>query len=204
MKKNVIFRIAAVVLMCALVTACFASSTFAKYTSEATGTQDKATVAKWSIQVGENATEIAVTGTAPTVKFDVFKTITDTAFAEEKDVASTKIAPGTTGSFTIDKIKNNSEVTANIVVKVDDVATNNIPLVFATDNNFENVITLAKDTELLNQNVKIGESVESQTIYWKWDFEANRDAADTELGIAAQTTAPTYDVTLKIVATQVD
>lgn len=54
MKKNTIMRIAAVVLMCTLVTACFASSTFAKYTSQATGS-DIVTVAKWDVKVDGEA-----------------------------------------------------------------------------------------------------------------------------------------------------
>ena len=67
MKKNIVMRIAAVVLMCTLVTACFASSTFAKYTSEATNT-DAATVALWKVSVNDDD----ISAAAQDIEFDLF------------------------------------------------------------------------------------------------------------------------------------
>lgn len=211
MKKNTMMRIAAVVLMCALVTACFASSTFAKYTSAAKTDADTLTVAKWSIQVGTDKTEIAVTGTQPKVTFDLFSTIS----GHHDGDATDKIAPGTWGAFNIDTIKNNSEVAASILVKVNSVTNaSNIPLKFyktmtpgadGAAPTFSDAITVAKDSLLVEDNeVKAGESVDATTIYWVWDFEDDRDVADTGLGIDAQTTAPTYTIDLEIVATQLD
>ena len=209
MKKNTIMRIAAVVLMCTLVTACFASSTFARYTSQATSAADEATVARWSIQVGDNKDEIAVVGDNANITFDVFNTaITDTGFATESDVSSGKIAPGTTGQFKIEKIHNNSEVTANIVVKVDSVTNvDKIPLKFYKDQAMTQPIDLKAGTELVNEDVAIDGDVTATTIYWAWDYAGSdvaRSASDTALGIAAQGKAPTYGVALTIVATQVD
>ncbi|MBQ1452212.1 MAG: hypothetical protein IIZ22_06065, partial [Clostridia bacterium] len=57
MKKNVIFRIAAIVLMCTLVTACFASSTFARYTTAYNGT-GTITVAKWDVEFKNGNTTV--------------------------------------------------------------------------------------------------------------------------------------------------
>lgn len=210
MKKNTIMRIAAVVLMCTLVTACFASSTFAKYTSAAKTDADTLTVAKWSIQVGDTATEIAVQPETK-VTFDLFNTI----LGHHESDASDKIAPGTYGAFNIDKIKNNSEVAASILVKVNSVKNDNsIPLKFyktmtagaeGAAPTFSDEITVEEGTELVKDTeVLVGETVDATTIYWVWDFEAGRDVADTGLGIAAQTTAPTYSIDLEIVATQLD
>ncbi len=203
MKKNVIFRIAAIVLMCTLVTACFASSTFAKYTSSATGSAT-ATVAKWSIKY--NGTQLAATS-APTVTFNIFDTIKDTALATEDDVINNKVAPGTSGSFAIADILNDSEVTANIGVKVKAVDNgSNIPIKFYKDSAMTQPITVTPNTTYFveAQDVDAGQSATGATIYWAWDFTANGDANDTALGIAAQGTAPTYTITLEIVANQVD
>lgn len=114
MKKNVIFRIAAVVLMCTLVTACFASSTFARYTSEVTGLTSKATVAKWNIEVdGED-----ITVANPTVTFDLFNAsnIVDTVDGNtDSNVKSGLIAPGTKGEYTM-TVENKSEVDAKFTI----------------------------------------------------------------------------------------
>lgn len=54
-KKNYTMRIAAGVMTAALLSTCAISSTFAKYTSESTGT-DSARVAKWDILFGGETT----------------------------------------------------------------------------------------------------------------------------------------------------
>lgn len=50
MKKNVMMRIAAVLLVCVLATTCGISGTFAKYVTKAEGS-DSARVAKWGVEV---------------------------------------------------------------------------------------------------------------------------------------------------------
>ena len=109
MKKSKTMRAASFLLVLTLMTSCFVGSTFAKYTSTASGTAT-ATVAKWSIKVGD--TDIVATDT---VTFDLFATVNDTDGSDEGDVLDGKVAPGTQGSFTIE-LKNESEVTANYVI----------------------------------------------------------------------------------------
>jgi hypothetical protein len=197
MKKNVIFRIAAIVLMCTLVTACFASSTFAKYTSGAEGTAT-VTVAKWSIKVGANDI-VNAAGTPASVTFNLFDTIKDTDGQNETDVASGKIAPGTQGSFKFDDIKNESEVNTEVTIKltIDDAA-NMPPLQYRVDGGAwtnwaagENVIV---DKEALAMNGTLA----GKTIEWKWDFNAN--GVDNPYGI----NPATLNATLAIVVDQVD
>lgn len=53
MKKNVMMRIAAVLLVCVLATTCGISGTFAKYVTEGTGT-DTARVAHWGVTITPN------------------------------------------------------------------------------------------------------------------------------------------------------
>ena len=199
MKKNTMMRIAAVVLMCALVTACFASSTFAKYTSAATGT-DVARVAKWEIVQGTGSNAVTITGSSPVVKVDLFSTVLDSNGSTETDVASAKadkvIAPGTKGAFATDAIYNNSEVTANIEIKVKSITnTANIPVVLKNGET-----TLEAGDTIIKQDVAIGGNLAAQNITWEWIFNGD-DATDTALGVKG---TDTVTVELEIIATQVD
>ncbi len=212
MKKNTIMRIAAVVLMCTLVTACFASSTFAKYTSAADG-RDVARVAKWEIVQGEGANAVKITGANPVITVDLFSYTDATGNVDENGVNDDAkvIAPGTTGSFGIDAIFNNSEVTANIEVKIKSVTNSaGIPVVIKKgDTVLYNGSTIT-NAQIVKQDVAIGGNLAAQDITWEWVFEkgaddvakAANDDADTTLGTMA--TLPTITVELEIVATQVD
>ena len=115
MKKNVIMRIAAVVLMCTLVTACFASSTFARYTSEVSGLSSTATVAKWDIEVDDED----ITVQNPNVTFDLFaaSNIVDTVDGNtDANVKEGLIAPGTKGEYKM-TVANKSEVDAKFIIE---------------------------------------------------------------------------------------
>ena len=219
MKKNTMMRIAAVVLMCTLVTACFASSTFAKYTSEATGT-GVATVAKWDVDInGEK-----ITGTDP-VTFDLFKTVLDTKNdAEEENVEKSTtpgtviIAPGTKGSFDL-KVKNNSQVDAtySILLKNTDGKTSDatIPVTFkVTKGSTTTTCTLAEllagkklvDNETLRMNNVDNE--QTITVEWEWAFESGADAAAIKANDASDTahgiTPTSIYLTAVLDVTQVD
>ena len=199
MKKNTIFRIAAVVLMCALVTACFASSTFARYTSGATG-DASATVAKWSIKVAGD--EIAVTGNDATFTVDLFDTIDHHANSDVSD----KLAPGTNGSFSFADIVNESEVEATVSITAEVTNTASVPLKWSVDGGatwLDELPATIVDEEVVVAN---GGTITGESIMWKWDFNADgsADVSDTALGIAAQTEAPEVSVDLTITATQVD
>ena len=200
MKKNTIMRIAAVVLMCTLVTACFASSTFARYTSGATSNEDTLTVAKWSFVVG--GTDITKSNT---FTFDLFGTINHHANSDNV----TKIAPGTCGEFKLNDIKNDSEVDATVTVKVASVKNaDGIPIKFYKDENFTDEIEDVKAGKVLinEEVVRTGATLDATTIYWAWDIDSNGSANDTELGIKAQSanTVPTYTIALEVTATQMD
>ena len=200
MKKNVIFRIAAIVLMCTLVTACFASSTFAKYTSQAKAT-DSAVVAKWDIEY--DGTKLDVVGSPKNITVDIFN---DSAIAghNANDINKQKIAPGTNGSFTIAQITNESDVVADIAVTAIVTNTNNIPIKWSTDGSTwsDEFPSLATLSNTVNPGGTLG-PVEGTTIYWQWAYyeSAAQDNDDTTLGLAA-TAQVTVDLT--ITATQVD
>ena len=187
MKKNTMMRLAAVLLVVALLTTSVICGTFAKYTS-ADVAEDSARVAKWDIQLnGKNIAEEQFT-------FDLFKTIIDTKTdAEETDVATTEqlIAPGTKGEFEI-TLTNASEVNATyeITFTVDNVA--NIPVKFTV--NGEEGLESITETAL-----NMGDTV-TYTVAWEWAYEGN-DGVDTALGLKG---TDTITVTADVIATQVD
>ena len=193
-KRSPFMRIAGFMLAVSLLMTCVISSTMAKYTSAATGS-DTATVAKWSVKV--NGSEIAVSPAA-TVDFGLFDTVKDSNGAdEETDVATGKIAPGTSGEFTL-TIENSSEVNAQYAIDFTVTNDANIPLEFSADGTeWKTSLEGVTDTIAMSATA-------TKTIYWRWAFEqtdvTTGDAADTALGIAA----PTVTVSATITATQVD
>jgi len=203
MKKNRTMRVATLLLALTLITSCFVGGTFAKYTSSATATST-ATVAKWDIKV--NNTDITQNDS---VTINLFDTINDTGNTDdETDVVDNKIAPGTSGSFALE-VTNASEVNAVYSLSFGINNNSNIPLQFSTDGHTwkDSIAGIAVNDVEINMN---GAS-NTTTVYWQWPFERGtgdelvaNDTADTDLGIAAQTAAPSVEVTATITATQVD
>lgn len=201
-KKNYTMRIAAGVMTAALLSTCAISSTFAKYTSESTGTAT-ARVAKWDILFGDETTM------SETFTFDLYSTLYDTtANSAEADVKTGDdaiIAPGTQGSFVV-KIANQSEVTAEYIIEFSVTNTENIPLKFSMDGstNWATDITTLNITDTGAVNLAMGNNG-TYTVYWKWDYEDttdnDRDENDTNLGTAG---TATITVSAKVTATQVD
>jgi len=189
MKKNKPMRLATLLLVFTLVTSCFVGGTFAKYTSEQTGT-DTATVAKWSFNVEDK--DIAT----QEFTFDLFSTANHDE--ENADVVDGLIAPGTSGSFELN-IENTSQVSAQYAVDLTytNDATNPVPLKFRVDagdwktniDELESVMT--KELEHTTGNTA------AHTIEWVWEFT---DTDESAIGIAA----PGVTVTAKITATQVN
>ena len=193
-RDNKLLKFTAFILLITLVALILVSGTYAKYTSSASGF-DTATVAKWSIQV--SGTEIAVKGTAPTVEFNLFNTIKDTgSTANETDVATDKIAPGTEGAFDL-IIKNASEVNAKYSIDFT-ISDNTVPLQFSIDGT-----TWTDDiTSVVEDAIDMG-ATETVTVQWKWVYEVKDgnnvvntavDTADTALGITPQTITVTADI----------
>lgn len=195
MKKNYWYRILAAVTVATLITCCFAGGTFAKYTSSASGT-DSAQVAKWDVTV--NGTQIATTGTAPTVSFDLFNTIKDTDKTAETDVKANMIAPGTTGSFDL-VIANNSDVNAKYDLTLAITGATGVNLEFSTDGTTwtTDLASLSKTATAINMGTN-----QTVTVQWRWAYYTSdaQDKTDTAAGIAAGTVT----VTATIAVTQVD
>lgn len=209
MKNNKTIKLAVLLLALTMIAIMFVSGTFAKYTSQVSGS-DSVVVAKWSIGVitGSTTTEIAVSP-SPTISFDLFDTIKDSdGSSAENDVTATKIAPGTTGSFSL-QLQNSSEVTAKYGITYTVTNTDNVPLKFSTDGGSTwstDLSSLNVDISAASSQIAIGATTTAQTVQWKWDYyvDAATDANDTALGIAAQTSAPQVTVSATITVEQVD
>lgn len=204
MKKNIAMRVASLVLMCTIVTSCFVSSTFAKYTSSASGS-DTVTVAKWAVKAGAEGSELDISGSNQTLTFDLFDTINDTnGGADETDVVDGKIAPGTKGSFAL-SVKNESEVNAEYTIAFE-YAGVQLPLTYSIAIDGANKGSSLDGTSVGGTLTTVGQNLntaDNVVVTWEWPFEAvspNTNSADTALGIAADTA----EVTAKLTVTQVD
>ena len=197
-------------LVLCLITCTFAASTFAKYTS-IKSVQDGATIAKWSVLVGNAqnpTTDMATTDLA----FDLFTVSTvgdtDDADNDEADDAEVKngttdpiIAPGTQGSFKI-YVDNASDVdvTVGLVVNAKIGQTDFSKLTFVIKNaNGDNITN--NPTITLDYNDDNGTTDESFfTVEWSWAFEGNDDNAYGTANEAGRAVT----VTAALTATQVD
>ena len=180
MKKIKTKRIVVLMLALTLLTCCFVGSTFAKYTSTATGS-DSVTVAKWDIKAGVTGSELSIQG--GTVAFNLFETIKDTDPAQtETDVVAGKIAPGTSGSFTL-SIKNDSEVNAKYTIALDEENNDNVPLQYSVDGTtwYDSIAEVVM-TELTDVAINMNNS-DNKTVHWRWMFN------DTDTAVADGTTS---------------
>lgn len=231
MKKNVMMRVAAILLVCVLASTCGISGTFAKYVTEK-ATQDTARVAHWGVNI---------VGTA-----DVF----DTEYAKEDGAYTLTansvitnngdklVAPGTAGSIADIDLTGIPEVAARITYTVTNIEFDNwlvdtnaddtgdyfyCPLVFTIGANevkgldylddMSGLITAIESLVAATYDVapNVGLSgAESLTIEWRWDFEQASNIAlynkyDTFLGDqAAAGNAATVTIEVTCTITQIN
>ncbi|MGM9644725.1 MAG: hypothetical protein ACI3X1_06530 [Eubacteriales bacterium] len=165
MKKSaILIRVMAVLSVVMMFTMCFVGGTFAKYTSNGTGT-DSTRVAKWSFKVGE-----ADIATSDTFTFNLFNTVNDTNGTGETDIDPTDgtiIAPGTQGSFAL-VLTNESEVTAQYAIDYTVTNDDSIPVEFSVDGGNTWTDELA-DVSATTLAAKTGTT--TITVQWRWAFE---------------------------------
>lgn len=207
MRKFNFKRIAVFMLILALTGTSAVGGTLARYTSATSGT-DTATVAKWELTLNDDNFTDKV---EDTWTFDLFKTINaaDTT-SPETAVTPGYIAPGTGGSFKL-TVKNTSQVDATYTIHFTETNASGVPMQYSLDGK-----TWYDDLDQINTNrtdlaIERESGVKEQTIYWRWCFDGGEGAhagqsneADTALGSAAQTSAPTVTIRADVSATQVD
>lgn len=218
MTKNWTARLVVLVAVMTLITASLVSGTFAKYTTEVSGT-DTVRVAKFAFDVSEGSTDMNTTGTA----IDIF------SMAPDDGVTTSPagiIAPGTTGSFALD-LSNTSEVDVDVAFTLTETNPSDVPVYYLyntqrysdvltgayTGDNAGTYQTIAQlATAMEAAAAGLSEATDGVTaseltyaLTWVWAFDSagsgQSDEADTALGLAG-----TPEITLEITctATQAD
>jgi len=213
MKKIKSLRLASILLIGTLLTTCLLGGTFAKYTTEASGSSST-TVARWSFCA--NGDEIAISP-SPQVKFELFKHAYDDVNDDEtdSDIDTSVIAPGTTGKCSL-IAKNTGDVSAKYSIALEETNTSGLPIQYSLDNeNWVDSIEELSASGLTDQTIMFGDESKSRVhdLYWRWAFEGTEegahdgqsDANDTNFGIASEKGSPaTVIVTATITASQID
>ena len=191
-------KIVALLLCMALAITSIAGAALAKYTTNVSA-NDTASVAKWHFEV--NDVNMTPADGEAEMTFNLFDTIKSTDGSPESAVSTGLIAPGTQGDFAV-KIENLSEVDATYSLDFSVANESGIPLKYSVNGTswYDDINKIdVNDFEIAKEN-----GTATVNVQWKWDFEGGNDAADTALGIAAQTEAPTIEVTCAATFTQVD
>lgn len=171
------------VLMLVVLGTSLVSGTYAKYTTEVTGTSEAA-IAGWAWEINDETLNKDTT----TYALDLFKTINDSdATTVETNVKESLIAPGTSGKFEI-SIKNNSEVNATYAYELSVENDLGAKIQWSDDNStWTNNIA---DLNVSATTLTMGSEAVKKTIYWKWVFDesADQDIEDTKVGFSAAST----------------
>lgn len=209
-KNHNSIKIFAILLFFVMLALIFIVGTYAKYTTELAGS-DSAIVSKWAWQINDN--DVSKSDTE--IAFNLFDTIKDTSNGNnETDVKTTKIAPGTKGSFEI-KVENLSEVNAyyNLTLKETkgkDVSSAKIEYSIIGTDDATDWTTSINTFNLNNTLLEMETGSKTLTVYWRWAYSASesQDDVDTTVGFAASNSVSDVDKTITIEAilnfTQVD
>ncbi|WP_343210713.1 hypothetical protein [Anaerolentibacter hominis] len=188
MKKNKIRNLAVLALALTLVTTSLMSGTLAKYATTVTGT-GTGSAAKWAVAVSAN-------GATQTSNFTF--NLEDTG-TNKDNVASGKIAPGSTGSIVVGVDATGTEVDTVLKAKLDTTGLKGLPIKFydsdaASATEITGEITLGNVAAGAEANV----AEVNKTIYWKW-IEGD---TDTAIGSKATEAERTGTFTLALTAEQ--
>ena len=172
-----------VLLLVVGVTSGYVASTYAKYTSDLGTKNGTATIAKWAFS-DENSSR--------TLNLALDQTY------DPDTLSSGKIAPGTSGSFSIELSNVNAEVAVNYELAIGTATNKPTNLKFYSNSNHT--------TELVNNKLTgtlaPGAAATTKTIYWQWAYETtNGDAADNTAGEGAATNA-SMTIPITITGTQ--
>ena len=220
MKKNMMMRLASVLLVATLLSTCAISGTFAKYVTQATGT-DSARVAKFGVTITANGETFAK-------EYDA----DDTATAIAQTVVSTNkvVAPGTEGALASMTLTGTPEVAVKVTYAADLVLTGwevdsapYCPIVFnvaGTEIKMGGSITTTAQLETAVEEAISAYTKEyavdtdlstvaadSLDITWAWAYftSAENDVKDTALGNQATAgSAATISLTITTTVTQID
>jgi hypothetical protein len=209
-KNKNTFRVAALLLVACLISSVMLSGTFAKYTSKYAG-QDKALVARWSLDIKEGDDHGFALAPDEAATLDLFGHTYSTNMLNAD--GHPIIAPGVDGEFVLN-LTNNSDVAADIdFVITEEVGSADVPMEFSF-NNFTSTIGdySALQAALNDLNIHLAElgGSDTRTVYWRWKYDGTTgttgatDESDTALGVASASGASRteYTLNIKVIATQ--
>lgn len=201
-RKSIFVMIA---LMLVVTGGYFIGHTYAKYTSEVSGTSNTS-IAGWKWTIGEEDLKDIIDTKESKYTLKLFDTITEVDGTDEEHVSANNVAPGTAGKFTIN-IANKSQVDATYAYDLEVENALGAKIQWSTDGTTytDDIATLSKEATAIAKET----GTDSATIYWKWVFEENaeQNAADTTVGLNAGATAENAQdivVTATLTLTQVD
>lgn len=219
-RSSMMVRLVAVLAVVMMFTMCFVGGTFAKYTTSKSGT-DSARVAKWGVQITGEATTFA----KEYEKTDAGFTIATKSVVSTEDV----VAPGTGGNMAAFTITGQPEVAVRVAFTGTLELSNNwvdaggayyCPIeITVGDTTFKGTSYASADLFEEAVNAKIatykkdyaastdlsGISSNAPAISWKWAFEGNDNAKDTDLGNqVAVSNAATITLSVTVTVTQID
>ena len=202
MKKNVMLKIASVLMVAVLLTTCAISSTFAKYVTISKGS-DSARIAKFGI-----TSETIVDGFDTTYVTDdenVVATIANSVASSDTD---NLLAPGTTKTVAVDvKVTGTAEVAVNVktefVFSYEGFTDEYFPIYFTTatktykhisiGGTYDTIAALLADVSAdckidnnFAANTPITDDdaeVDSEFVTWTWDYEKSGDVDTNGDGI---------------------
>lgn len=229
MKKNVMMRIASFLMVAVLLSTCAISGTFAKYVTEATGS-DTARVAKWGVTITANGDAFGTAYKSGDGTISATYNASTDSVHNNGSVDTKKIvAPGTEG--TVNKMTISGAPEVDVTVTYDATVTLTgwdayCPIIFTVggdtyaitaDSGITPDVVCANAAELAT---KVAAAIEAFTanyeantdlstasapaISWEWPFSTNdaNDVKDTALGNAA--TPATITIEITTIVTQVD
>ncbi len=226
MKKNTMMRLAAVMLMCVLLTTSVVGGTFAKYVTSETGT-DSARVAKWGVTIQANGTTFAE-------KYNDGPDAAGTQVVSDVKV----VAPGTNGTMAKMALSGKPEVKVRVtydatldldgwnlygggeycpIIITVGATKYGLESIYASDASVEKCTNIAELESTVvgaiaaynavyaaNQDLSAA-AVKTPHVSWQWPYENGHDSADTYLGNQASIgNYPTITLTITTTVEQVD
>ena len=218
MKKNVMMRVASALLVAVLLSTCAISGTFAKYVTEATGS-DSARVAKWGVNIATTGSMFAGEEVAGDSATTVAKTVLSTG--------GNLVAPGMDGTMAEIVVTGAPEV----AVKITHEATVAIsgwaitgddfycPLVITVEGHdikgldYDTAALVAEAIKMAidghskeyDAGTDLNTTADEVNVSWKWDVEgtAGGEQTDAKDTLVADVTA-TIEIGIKTTVTQID
>jgi len=157
-KKNTLLIIALLLLVG--ISSIFVAGTYAKYTSTISGVSGTASIAKWTFRTNNESVTMNI--------------VFDQTYNPSTLVAN-KIAPGTSGTFTIALSNAGGETGVDYTLKFGTVDPSIAGLTL------KNGSTTLTSGSTVTGHIDPNES-ETVTIDWEWEYESGNDSADTTLG----------------------